>query len=159
MSPSTEHLLRTLASVVPGARVLDLGTGSLGDLARLGFDVWACGPGPLEDDRARLGEVMGEMEATRRVTHAKRGALGYGDATFDWVAVALTRADDAVDVLREVRRVLRPGAWVWVASEELSPEDLIRLSAEADLAVAESPVVEGDGSRGIFRRVEAGVGR
>ncbi|MEM6326488.1 MAG: hypothetical protein AAF791_05160 [Bacteroidota bacterium] len=152
-----DHLLRTLAAVAPGARVLSIATGTAADLARLGFDVWACGPEPVDDERNRLGEVLGDAAAARRVTPARPEALGYGDDTFDWAAVSLGTEVDVVETLREVRRVVTPGAWIWVAAEVLAPDEMVRLGTEAGLVVAEAVVASGARSRGIFRRVEAGV--
>lgn len=157
MSSARDHLLRTLASVAPGVRVLDLRTGAVADLARLGFDVWACGPDPSRD-RDLLAEVLGDDEAARRVTPASPEALGYGDASFDWAVIALAPTDDAAEVLCEVRRVLKPGAWVWVAADAMAPQDLADAGKEARLAIAEPPVSEGEGARAVFRRVEEGVG-
>ena len=129
MSAPTDHLLITLASVPPGSRVLDLGTGASESLASLGFEVRSHGPAEAAD---------------------------LPDAHADWVAVALPEGARA-DVLPEARRVLRPGGWLWLAVEGADPEDLLVLALDADLALAERPSREGAWSRGIFRRVEEGV--
>ncbi len=174
MGRPSDHLLRTLAAVPPGARVLDLGAGHArhtGPLAALGFDVWACDAAPeaVAAARAALAPVLGEEEAHRRATPARPDALGYPDAFFDWVVardVAPARAG-ARAVLEEARRVLKPGAWVWVTVAEeawgggVQPEALTVLAAEAGLALAEraSPDVDGGRSylRGIYRRVDPGT--
>lgn len=157
MSARRAALLKTFASVPPSARVLDLGTDAVADLARLGFDVWAS-TSASEKPRQSVVDVLGEEEASRRVTTARPDALGYPTAHFDWAAVSLAPGDNGEEVLREVRRVLRPGAWVWVSADALAPEALVALAEAADLVIAETPVADADGSLGIFRRVGEGVG-
>ena len=116
MAPS-DHLLRTLAAVPPGARVVDAACGSgrhLVPLAHLGFDVWgsAADADDVDAARQRLAEILGPEEAARRVTPAAPDALGYPDAWADWMVLA--GPDDLADALAEAARVLKPGAWVWV---------------------------------------------
>ena len=174
MGPPSDHLLRTLAAVPPGSRVLDLGSGDarhVGPLAALGFDVWACDAAPdaVVAARAALAPSLGDEEARRRATPARPDALGYPDAFFDWVVVreaAPTRAE-AKAVLEEVRRVLKPGGWVWVTVAEeawgggVQPEALTVLAAEAGLALSERASEDVDGGRpylrGIYRRVDPGT--
>ena len=170
----SDHVLRTLASVPIAARVLDLGCGCgrhAEALARLGFDVYACDADPdaLVTARARAAEVLGDAEAARRVTSARAGALGYADDFFDWVVAhgVYDTADSAADLkdqLGETRRVLKPGGWLIAAfrrdqaGDDLTPETLAKLMAEAGLAVAEEPAEDDDHGeavvRGIFRKPE-----
>ena len=82
MAPS-DALLRTLAAVPPGARVVDAASGAgrhLVPLAQLGFDVhgFAVDPTPA---RAALAEVLGEEEAAARVRRAAPDALDLADAS------------------------------------------------------------------------------
>ena len=147
MSAPTDHLLITLAAVAPGSRVLEIGTGAASHLVRLGFEVWT-------EDRAGLAEAVGEVDATRTVVDGSPDTLP--EAHVDWVALALADGHPEPG-LAELRRVLRPGGWFWLAVENADPEDLLVLALGADLALAEKPVHEGDWSRGIFRRVQSGV--
>lgn len=160
-APTTDHLLRTLAAVPPGARILDLGCADgrhAEMLAQLGFEVWACDHRPehVAAARARLADAAEET-----VREEDPAALSFPDDHFDWV-VALGGLDhteaDRPAVWREVRRVLAPGGWVIVGTDVLSPESLESEAAAADLALAERAVREPSGAvRGIFRKVAPGV--
>lgn len=148
MKPSA-HLLRTLAAVAPGARVVD---GACGDgrhlvpLAQLGFDVWGATSGDPGRARARLAEVLGD--AADRVVQAAPDALDRADASADWGVVAL---DEGLDrALVEMARVLRPGAWVWVETENAA--ELPRAAALAGLVEAEEPAPDGARTHAIYRR-------
>lgn len=155
--PASDHLLRTLAAVAPGTRIVDLGCADgrhAEPLARLGFDVWACDPDPdaVAASRARLASVLGEDEAARRVTTAQLDALGYPDTFADWGVVTSLPDEARVAALTEAARVLRPGAWLWVQTQR--PEGLEADAADAGLVVAEEPGREtgGDPTHAIFRR-------
>lgn len=170
------HLLRTLAAVPPGTRLLDLSAGAtdgarLRDAVRLGFDAYAlCEAETVEIVRAVLGEEWGEAELTHRIR-----SLGerddVPDAAFEWVI----QADLSAPVttlraqLRAARRHLEPGGWVWVlcsadawGGKPRGPGALTVLAEGVGLAVAEAPqcIEAPDGTcalRGLFRRVERGV--
>ena len=125
MLPPYDHLLRTFAAVPAGERVLDLGCGAgrhTYPLALLGFDCYACDPEEdlLVEARVRLVEVMGGSGVYERITPAGAAALGYPDAYFDWV-IAFRAYDGArsevelADMLAETRRVMKRGAWVYLA--------------------------------------------
>lgn len=167
MDVPSDHLLRTLAAVGPGCRILDAGCGSGAHtevLHRLGFEVWACDADPAQvtATRERMRGVDEDFDAEARVTVGHPGAMGYPDDYFDWVVAFGTldalAPDERLSALDEVRRVLAPGAWVFVGAEELDAYALLALTEAAGLALAERPAAEpGGGIRGIFRKVEAGT--
>jgi ubiquinone/menaquinone biosynthesis C-methylase UbiE len=154
---ASAHLLRTLAAVAPGARIVDLtcGAGAHAEaLARLGFDVWACDePADRVDaTRDRLAPLVGDAEV--RVTRARAGALGYPDAYAAWVVATALDAADLPDALAEAARVLVPGGWLWA---EVPAADALALAKAADaagLAVAEAQTRDEERGtvRAIYRR-------
>lgn len=176
---ASAYLLRTMASVAPGTRVVDVAAGDglhADALARLGFDVWASAhdPADVAAARTRLADALGDAaEAERRVSRARPDALGYPDAFAPWAVATLDRADaDAlVDVFAEARRVLMPGGWLWtdlpgvdaadlgdrLAQDKAAVAALAEAALAAGLAVAARPLV--DEARGtvvaVFRRVDA----
>lgn len=152
MAPS-DHLLRTMAAVPPGARVVDAACATgrhLVPLAQLGFDAWgsASDPGDVDAARHRLAATLGPEEAARRVTPAAPDALGYPDAWADWMVLAGT--DGLGGALAEAARVLKPGAWVWVETSDA--DGLEETAGAAGLVVAEAPAEEGGVTHAIFRR-------
>lgn len=176
MQTPSEHLLRSFASVSTDSRVLELGCRNPGhaeSLAQLGLEMHACSVDQetVASLRESLAEVIDPREALRRVIRVNSlDALGYPDDYFDWIVAydAFETRDEALEALREARRVLKPGGWIYVAmkqngsaDEGYSAEDLTDLMQEADFEVAEAPaqVEENDeqGIHGIFRRVEEGT--
>ena len=132
MPPLRDHLLRTMAAVPPESRVLVL-SGGLSDpaepLARLGFEV----------RRSLAAEVAAQP-----------------DAHFDWVVAVLERTD--LELLREVRRVLKPGGWIYTASPRAEEE--VRACMEAARLAMAQPAQRAEASgqslvQTIYRRVEA----
>jgi len=179
MAPSP-FLLRTMASVAPGTRVVDVacGDGAHAEaLARLGFDVWASAadPADVEAARARVADVLGADEAARRVTRARPDALGYPDAFAPWAVASRLAPAGLADAFAEARRVLVPGGWLWTELDGSGPdaaalalEDRLAADGEAARALAEASVAAGlavasrptaDDERGTvtvtFRRVDA----
>ena len=154
MAPS-DALLRTLAAVPPGARVVDAASGAgrhLVPLAQLGFDVhgFAVDPTPA---RAALAEVLGEEEAAARVRRAAPDALDLADASADWVVVA--DVENLKAALVEAARVLKPGAWVWAEAD--GPDALAEAARAAGLLEAQEPA-EADGRAHAVYRKAGGVG-
>lgn len=150
MEPS-DHLLRTLASVAPGTRVVDLtaGTGRhVVPLAQLGLDVHGVTPDPVDCRRA-LAAVVGEAEAAQRVTAASPVASGQPDGCAGWVVVVAPTAS-RVAVLSEAFRILTPGGWVWV--ETTDPASLEGDAEAAGLVVAEPLKTAAGTTHAIFRR-------
>jgi ubiquinone/menaquinone biosynthesis C-methylase UbiE len=174
--PASDHLLRTFAAVPPSCRVLDADAGSgyrTEALAMLGFDIHAS-----DEDAAAvslLRESLSALDAReQRFIQARSGALGYPDDYFDWVVADRSEFENdslesTLDVLLELRRVLKPGGWLYLVlptgavSEETTDEEctlgFYRLAAEAGLELAEKAEIENHADRrvvrGIFRRVES----
>lgn len=170
---ASAFLLRTMASVAPGTRVVDVGGAHAHVLAALGFDVWVSADSPVDAAAARssLTDVLGPDEAVRRVALARPGALGYPDAFAPWI-VAGRPAAGLAETFAEARRVLAPGGWLWtdlpgagpdapdvearLALDTAAAATLAAAAREAGLAVASRPVP--DAARGtvvaVFRRVD-----
>ena len=150
MTPSA-HLLRTLAAVAPGARVVDLACGDgrhLVPLAQLGFDVVGVAGTP-EPAAARLAEVL--EDARQRVAS---GSDGLDDASADWVVLAFDGAPDP-DLLAEARRILRPGGWAWVEVGREHGRAMAAGARSAGLAEAEEPRADGGRTHAIYRKPSA----
>lgn len=125
-SPS-DHLLRTLAAVPVQSRILHVGCGSgkeTQQLARLGFDLYACDVDPevVVETRKHLTRLESAFEETpeERVISSSASSLAYPDSFFDWVVAhhVYDRAaglENVVEMLGETRRVLQPGGWVHCA--------------------------------------------
>ena len=163
----SDHLLRTMAAVPIGARVLALGAGShAGALARLGFETHACAvsEAAVSAMRADVAAVVDAEMARQRVVPVLRlDALGYPDAFFGWViAYDLDMpAASLPEILAEARRVLQPGGWLYAAVDLPDGGVLDALMDAADLARAEAPEILDAAPRrlvrGIYRRVEPGT--
>jgi SAM-dependent methyltransferase len=101
----------------PGDRVLDLGAGagfSSELLARLGYHVVAADPDlrALGQNRRRPACDAGRIAGTVRVASALAERLPFSEAAFDGVVGlnVMHHVDDLSLALRELARVLRPGA-------------------------------------------------
>lgn len=187
MLPPDDHLLRTLAAIPPDSRILDLGCGEgrhTEPLARLGFDLSACDHDPAYVSAAKthLTGVIGPEKADETVRQLDDPlALPYPDDRFDWVVAVdslnrdVSTRDELIERLREARRVLKPGGWVYVTLPAVpsdtnpnepvpgyagdsglhftfTPESLDALMKDANLAIAEEPAVVGEVVRGIYRK-------
>src|SRR5690554_5917611 len=171
----SDHVLRTLAAIPVGSRILDLGASEhVRPLAQLGFDVWACHPDEdtLSESRLSLSEIFPGEEETR-VTYAQLSALGYPDNHFDWIVCwgmfeQSDPAEQLVEVLEEAHRVLAPGGWIIAgmkldeALPEVTSETFAKVFAVSNFAIAEEPQKEHDAAgtsiiRGIFRKPGGGV--
>lgn len=139
-----DHLLRTLAAVPLGSRVLD-----------------------LSGDDSRHAEALRLLGFEVRTPSGDTST--FPGAFFDWVVATdgLDEAHDLPVVLAEVLRVLAPGGWAFVSlpaerfGPEATPDDLTRLFERAGFALAEAPAEEEESGerrlRGIYRRVDEGT--
>lgn len=91
-------------------------------LVRLGFDVYACDRSmhAVEEVRSLLADIVGTDEAERRCSASRPDVTGFPDDYFDWVVAvdSLARAErdrDMQHMLVELRRVMKPGGWLYVA--------------------------------------------
>ena len=177
MLPPSDHLLRTLAPIAPGSRVLDLGCRSsrhVRPFLQLGFDAHAACPDAsvTEELRTALASDFPHQDLERSIITTQPEELGYDDEFFDWVVAyrafgADARLEDVLASFVEVRRVLRSGGWFYVAmdvpSDPPATNDERIMSVYALLERAgfelseKGNVIEEDGApvvRAIFRRVD-----
>lgn len=174
MQQPSDHVLKTFAAVPYTNRVLNLCCdGHTEPLMRLGFEVHVCDTelGKVVAARTALAGLMEDEQAREHIIHvARREALGYPDAFFDWIIAFDVFDEDAAKdevlaILAEARRVLKPGGWIYVAhtseedEAEVTPELMRAMLTAANFVVAEQPVEAEEAGcrvvRGIFRRVEA----
>lgn len=151
---ASAHLLRTLAAVAPGTRVVEMACGAGAHteaLVRLGFDVWACSARAdhVAVTRARLAGLVDDAEA--RVTPAAPTALGYPDAFAGWVVATGLDAAVLPAGVAEAARVLAPGGWLWIEVLAADGSALADAAREAGLAVAEGGAAEA--ARGTIRAI------
>lgn len=107
-----DRAIRQLPGPVRGLRVLDLGCGPgvySRALAGAGAEVLSC-----EIDEGELRRAVHPIE---RPIAADGRCLPFPDATFDAVVCSnvLEHTPQPFDVLAEIERVLRPGAWGYVS--------------------------------------------
>lgn len=146
MAPPSDHLLRTLAAVPVSSNILDVGCGTgrhTEPLLRLGFPVHACDarPAAVEATRERITDLVGEDTAGQCVRIVPPdGFDAYPDDAFDWIVAfdptAYVPSDaDWSDLLREMRRLLAPGGWVYVAATG-NADPATNGAADSDLRIS-----------------------
>ena len=106
-----------LPAPAPGARILEVGFGSADQMARmeaLGWDVTGVDPDPISVEAARERGLV-----------AHQGDLAeqhFPDASFDaiYLSHVIEHVYEPVDLLRECRRVLKPGGTVVVVTPNVA---------------------------------------
>ncbi|MEU5445190.1 SAM-dependent methyltransferase [Streptomyces griseofuscus] len=146
----TDQLIARLAPA-PGQRILDVGCGVGEPAFRLArtADVEVVGVSISAYQVGRAGERARDFGLADRVSfrHADAAELPFPDGSFDggWAFESLIHMPDKEKVLREIKRVLRPGATLVLADmfsqpdTELTFQDIITTPEMADYrAVIES---------------------
>lgn len=166
-----DHLLRTLAAVPAGSRILDFDSEEpvrVKQLQSLGFDVVTTAAGHESEHGLRAN---GQRTAAALDTERLRLDLAGDD--FDWIIADRSSGQSdsllrTLGILTEMRRLLKPGGWIFLvlpagdtASEASDDECLLafyKIAAETDFELAESGVIDAESgtrfARAIFRRVE-----
>jgi 2-polyprenyl-3-methyl-5-hydroxy-6-metoxy-1,4-benzoquinol methylase len=111
-----DRALRHFGPPGPGARLLDVGCGNgrfLMTAQTLGWEAWGIDP-----DREA---VAAARAVGLRVEHGGFPKTGMPDQSFDAVTMShvIEHLHDPVGALREVRRLLKPGGTVWIATPNL----------------------------------------
>ncbi|KUM95976.1 hypothetical protein AQI95_42890 [Streptomyces yokosukanensis] len=123
----TDQLIARLAPQ-PGRRILDVGCGVGEPAFRLArsADVEVVGVSISSFQVGRASERAGEHGLAERVSfrHADAAELPFPDASFDgaWAFESLIHMPDKEKVLREIKRVLRPGSTLVLADMFSQPD-------------------------------------
>lgn len=157
MGAAEDHLLRTLAWVAPGTRVIEVGCGA-GDttaqLVALGLDVRASDAdvSAVNRCRTRLAGVAGPA-SDERVRLCTPWALPDPDGLAGWGVVSRMPADPDVwpALFAELARVVAPGGWIWVRGGRATGA----AAREAGLLLAEVPTADGPDAHVVYRRPDA----
>lgn len=116
------------AATTPGDRVLDVccGTGDIAiALAKEGRQAWGLDFSPA---MLRLAEEKSENIPGLHWRQGDAMALPFGDGEFDAASISfgLRNTTDYTQVLREMRRVVRPGGWVACLDSFVPSSPLVR---------------------------------
>jgi SAM-dependent methyltransferase len=177
-SDASDHLLRTLASIPVGERILELGCGSgkhTVPLFQLGFDVFVCDVFDVHINMARekLSSVLTPEQIEERISRVAYVDLPYPENEFTWIfAFRITDSclneADLVSLMSEAYRTLKMGGWIYVSIREapdnpdpvlfyLSTERLRAVMERIGFVTAGRPMQHADGESlvltWIFRKV------
>jgi 2-polyprenyl-3-methyl-5-hydroxy-6-metoxy-1,4-benzoquinol methylase len=113
---SIDRSVRHIRPPAPGARLLDVGCGNgqfLLAAKALGWEAWGI---DADSDAVKAARVTG-----LRVEHDTFPNTGMAAASFDAVTMnhVIEHLHDPVGALREVRRLLKPGGILWIATPNL----------------------------------------
>lgn len=111
----TRFISEAAGSLPAGSRVLDAGAGECA------YKDWFAHCRYVGVD---LGVGESAWNYTNLSTFAELGALSFADASFDAVVCTqvLEHVDSPLEVLKEFRRVLRPGGRLWLSAPMAHPE-------------------------------------
>lgn len=112
-----EHFLAPLRSLPRGSRVLEVACGSRADTLNLADHEFV-----LTDISNKALQKARESKPDAQFILADAENLPFSDAVFDGVltAASLHHAENPEQMLKEMRRVAKPGGWVIVAVEPAS---------------------------------------
>ncbi|RAG86839.1 ubiquinone/menaquinone biosynthesis protein [Streptacidiphilus pinicola] len=133
--------LRAGLGVRPGGRVLDLGCGTGHELAQLQADGFHAVGVDLSAELLRAGRERLHADGHPvRLAVADGGRLPFADASFDGCRIerVLQHVPDPAAVLREVRRVLRPGGAVAVLEPDWASFAIAATDRDTARAVADA---------------------
>lgn len=176
MPRPSDHLLRTLAAVPPSCNILEVGCGEghhTEALLRLGFPVHACAvdADAVAATRERITDLVGaETAATCVQQVAPDGFDTYPADAFHWIIAHtptgyLPAAAPLEDWLADLRRLLIPGGWLYLAlsaanpaangtaAPHLRPEQLTTHADAVGLAPAEQATSVDEHGRPLVRAI------
>lgn len=161
MNRLDDAALRVAVAIPIGSAVVEIGVGN-GSLAEafalLSLDYHGCDPDATKLEQAR--QRLDSAAVSDRVEFCllADGVIPMESDSFEWAFFKATGNDAGNQVLSELKRILKPGGWVWVAFDSDGP-----ISGSATPfhkagfvdASKETRIGETGASERIFRRVES----